>query len=174
MLGRGSGRTAGERLYASPALTVIGLDATPLTAAMNVVPPVARARISVRLAPTQDPVAAQDALVTHLEQQRPFGVPVAVTRRAVSGGVRTAADGPAARAAREALATAWGREPILQADGGSVPFAGALQRVPHPPEVLLFGVQDALSGLHGPDERVLLDELARGVAAEAELLGLLA
>ncbi|WP_345728822.1 M20/M25/M40 family metallo-hydrolase [Cryptosporangium minutisporangium] len=170
-LGAGSGRTSGERLYAAPALTVIGLDATPLVAAMNVVPPVARARISVRLAPTQDPIAAQNALVAHLEQQRPFGVPVAVTRRAVSGGVRTAADGPAARAARAALATAWGRASILQADGGSVPFAGALQRGPRPPEVLLFGVQDALSGLHGPDERVLLDELARGVRAEAELLG---
>ncbi|GAA0262384.1 M20/M25/M40 family metallo-hydrolase [Cryptosporangium japonicum] len=163
-----------RRLYAAPALTVVGLDATPVRDAMNVVPPLARARISVRLAPGQDPVAAQDALVTHLERQRPFGAPVTVTRRAVSGGVRTAANGPAARAATAALSDAWARPTILAADGGSVPFAGALQRVPHPPEVLLFGVQDAESGLHGPDERVLLDELVRGVTAEADLLRRLA
>ncbi|MFG1925506.1 M20/M25/M40 family metallo-hydrolase [Cryptosporangium sp. NPDC048952] len=155
-----------QRLYAAPALTVIGLDAAPVDNAINVVPPYARARISMRLAPGQDPVRAQDALVTHLERQ---STPVTVTRRAVSGGVRTAADGPGATAAAAALTEAWGVPTIFAADGGSVPFAGALQRVARPPEVVLFGVQDAESGLHGPNERVLLDELAKGVTAEADL-----
>jgi acetylornithine deacetylase/succinyl-diaminopimelate desuccinylase-like protein len=161
-------------VYAGPAITVIGLDAPATASAVNAVPGGAKARISLRLAPGEDPVQAQDALVAHLESLSPFGIPLLVTRRSASAGVRTDPASPAALAARHALQEGWQTEAVLQADGGSVPFAGALHRLRQPsPEILLFGVQDAESGLHGPNERVLLSELERGVATEAHLLGLL-
>ena len=58
--------------------------------------------------------------------------------------------------------------------GGSIPLVNALNRaVPHA-EVLLVGTTDGYANIHGPNERVLLDEFEKAVLAEADLLGRLA
>ena len=53
----------GERLWSGPALTVTGIDALPVHAAVNAVVPYARAKVSLRVHPEQDPAEAQAALV---------------------------------------------------------------------------------------------------------------
>lgn len=76
--------------------------------------------------------------------------------------------GPAYEAARAALRTAWGSDPVTMASGGSIPLVSALHEAVPDAEILLFGAEDSRSNLHAPNERVLLDELEKAVVAEAE------
>ena len=71
-------RSAAARLWAGPAVSVLGIDAPTTAAAANVLLPVARAKVSLRIAPGQDPAAAQASLAQHLVERAPWGV--AVTR----------------------------------------------------------------------------------------------
>jgi acetylornithine deacetylase/succinyl-diaminopimelate desuccinylase-like protein len=161
----------GARLWTGPALTVTGIDVLPVDGAVNAVVPYARARISLRVHPEQDPVEAQAALMDHLRRQRPFGVPLTVHAEETGPGFAAPTGGPAYEAARAAMAAAWGGDVATFASGGSIPLVSALQRaVPHA-EMLLLGTTDGFANIHAPNERVLLDEFERAVLAEADFFG---
>src|SRR5262249_50740638 len=68
------------RLWAKPAITVIGIDTTSIAASSNTLIPRARAKISLRVAPGGDAEAHLDALTTHLQKHAPWGARVTVTR----------------------------------------------------------------------------------------------
>lgn len=51
----------GERIWAGPAVTVTGMDVLPVDGAVNAVVPYARAEVSLRVHPEQDPAEAQAA-----------------------------------------------------------------------------------------------------------------
>src|SRR6266702_2718570 len=63
------------RLWAGPAIAVIGIDAPSVAAASNTLVPVARAKVSMRVAPGDDAAAACDALAAHLTAHAPWGAP---------------------------------------------------------------------------------------------------
>lgn len=160
----------GERLWSGPAVTVIGLDAPSVDRAASAVVPFARAKLNLRVHPRQDPREAQAALVRHLQRLRPFGIPLTVTPGDAGPGYEAATDGPAYRAARTALRRAWGTDPVHCATGGSIPLVNGLAKAVPDAEILLFGAEDNLCGLHGPDERVLLSELRGALLAETAFL----
>ena len=97
-----------ERMWYKPAVSVIALDATPVDKASNTLIPVARAKISARIAPGDDAAKALDALVAHLNDHAPWGAQVTVT--AVETAEPSVIDftGPYAEAARAAFTQAWG------------------------------------------------------------------
>ena len=66
------------RLWAGPAIAVIGIDAPSVAAASNTLVPVARAKVSMRIAPGDDAAAARDALAAHLTAHAPWGAQVSV------------------------------------------------------------------------------------------------
>ncbi|MFI9352180.1 M20/M25/M40 family metallo-hydrolase [Streptomyces lydicus] len=160
----------GERLWNGPALTVVGLDAPSVDRGASAVVPYARAKLNLRVHPRQDPQEAQAALVRHLQRLRPFGIPLTVTPGEAGPGYEAATDGPAYRAARTALRRAWGTDPVHCASGGSIPLVNGLAEAAPNAEILLFGAEDNLCNLHGPDERVLLSELRGHLLAEAAFL----
>jgi acetylornithine deacetylase/succinyl-diaminopimelate desuccinylase-like protein len=158
----------GERVWSGPAATVTGLDALPVDGAVNAVVPYARAKVSIRTHPAQEPAEAQAALVRHFEAQRPFGVPLTVTPGELGKGFFAKTDGPAYEAAAAALATAWGGETVHVATGGSIPLVSALGEAVPDAEILLLGATDGFANIHAPNERVLVDEFEKAVFAEAE------
>jgi acetylornithine deacetylase/succinyl-diaminopimelate desuccinylase-like protein len=161
----------GERLWSGPAITVVGIDAPSVDEAVNAVVPYARAKLNLRIHPEQSAAEAQKALIRHLEAVCPFGIALSAAPSGdVGDGFAAVTNGPAYKAATAALRTAWGREPVHMAMGGAIPLAATLHEAVPGAEILLFGPQDALCNLHAPNERVLLGELERGVAAEAEFL----
>ncbi|WP_246259451.1 M20/M25/M40 family metallo-hydrolase [Streptomyces typhae] len=162
LMGSGS---LGERLWSGPAVTVVGLDAPGVAHAASAVVPYARAKLNLRFHPRQDPGEAQALLVEHLRSLRPFGVPLTVTPGDTGPGFEAATGGPAHRAARAALAEAWGEQPSYVATGGSIPLVNGLAQAAPGAEVLLFGAQDSMCNLHAPNERVLLSELRGTVVA---------
>ncbi len=165
----GEGSIAG-RLWTKPAIAVIGLDAPSVAHASNTLTPRATAKLSVRLAPGQDPAAAMAALRTHLESHAPFGACVTVRDGEQGKPFLAPADSEAMRAARWAFATSWGTDPVDIGIGGSIPFIADLLEVFPDAAILVTGVEDPDSRAHGANESVHLGELEKVVLAEALLL----
>jgi acetylornithine deacetylase/succinyl-diaminopimelate desuccinylase-like protein len=161
----------GERIWTGPAVTVTGMDVLPVDKAVNAVVPYARAKVSLRVHPEQDPAEAQAALVRHLEGLHPLGVSLTVHSAETGQGFAAATSGPAYEAARDALASAWGGETVSFASGGSIPLVSALQEAVPNAEMLLLGTTDGFANIHAPNERVLLDEFEKAVLAEADFFG---
>ncbi|MCL8251543.1 dipeptidase [Aeromicrobium fastidiosum] len=171
-IGRGS---IVQRLWAEPAVSVLGIDATPVATASNTLSPSARAKIGMRVAPGGDAAAHLDALVTHLEQHAPFGAKVTVERGDLGEPFTVDANGPAYDAARSAFRDAWdGTEPVDMGMGGSIPFIAEFARLFPDAAVLVTGVEDPDTRAHGIDEGLHLGEFARVCVAEALLLQRLA
>ncbi len=97
-----------QRLWAKPAITVIGIDTTPIATSSNTLIPRARAKVSMRVAPGGDARAHLDALTRHLEQHAPWGAQVTVTPGDVGQPYAIDASGPVYDAARAAFRQAWG------------------------------------------------------------------
>jgi acetylornithine deacetylase/succinyl-diaminopimelate desuccinylase-like protein len=165
----GSG-TIADRLMAAPAVAVLGVDAPAIAGSSNQIVPVARARVSLRLAPGDDPGAARQALVAHLRGHAPWGVEV--TFEGGSGfeagyGYIVDTSSPASRAAMDALALAYGREAIELGSGGSIPLVPMLTETFPGIEVLIWGAMDERSFIHSVNESVDLSEIERITLAEA-------
>lgn len=164
---QGSG-DLGSRVWSGPAITVTGIDVPSVDGALNAVSPHARAKINLRIHPEQDAAEAQAALVRHLASVRPFGIALDVHTGETGNGYAAATGGPAYMAARAAMRSAWGSEPVSAAGGGSIPLVNALQAAAPEAEILLVGTTDGYANIHAPDERVLLDEFEKAIVAEAE------
>jgi len=161
----------GERIWTGPAITVTGMDVLPVDRAVNAVVPYARAKLSLRVHPEQDPREAQAALASYLENLHPFGVSLTVHLSETGQGFAAKTSGPAYDAARGALAAAWGGETVSFASGGSIPLVSALQAAVPDAEMLLMGTTDGFANIHAPNERVLIDEFEKAVVAEADFFG---
>jgi len=159
-----------SRLWTKPTIAVIGLDAPRVATASNTITPKATAKLSMRIAPGQDPAAALEALRAHLLSHAPFGARVTVTDGELGKAFQAPADSEAMRAARQAFADAWGTDPVDIGIGGSIPFIADLLEVYPDAAILVTGVEDPDSRAHGANESVHLAELERVVLAEALLL----
>ena len=91
--------------------------------------------------------------VTHLHGGRPW---------------RANLDGPLFDAARRALAAAFGREPVITGEGGSIPVVGDFQRILNAP-VLLMGFGLPGENAHAPNEWMSEENFTRGLRAVAML-----
>jgi len=158
------------RLWAGPAIAVTGIDAPSVAAASNTLVPVARAKVSMRVAPGDDAAAARDALVAHLEAHAPWGARVSVQPGAVAAPFTARSGGRAYRAARSALDEAWGTAAVDAGAGGSIPFVTAYAGLFPDAEILITGVEDPGTRAHGSNESLHLATFERACLAEALLL----
>jgi cysteinylglycine-S-conjugate dipeptidase len=171
LLGTG---TLTSRLWAGPAISVIGIDAPPVDGAAMMLVPVARAKLTLRIPPGDDPDAARAALVAHLHANAPWGASVTVDAGRPVRPISVRADGPAYTAARAALTDAWGTPPVDIGVGGSIDFVDMFARRFPDAEILITGVEDPDTRAHGANESLHLAEFERACLAEALLLRRLA
>ncbi|MEU6739302.1 M20/M25/M40 family metallo-hydrolase [Streptosporangium sandarakinum] len=165
----GSGSLA-DRLWASYAITVTGLDVPTVAGAINAVQPVARARVTVRVPPAADPRTAVESVVDFLNQVAPWGVKVSFSDYVAGSGFLADSGGAARTALNEAMERAYGRPPRDVGTGGSIPLVSTLARQFPAASILLFGAEDDDASIHAPNERVDLAELRRNILAEALFL----
>jgi acetylornithine deacetylase/succinyl-diaminopimelate desuccinylase-like protein len=164
-----------ERLWTKPALSIIGVDATRTADASNTLIPMAKAAISVRLAPGDDARRAMGCLRDHLEKHAPWGAQVTFHEGETGAPTQIDATGPAYDAARAAFREAWdGVEPVDMGVGGSIPFIAAFRDAFPQASVLVTGVEDPDTRAHGANEGLHLAEFERVCVAEALLLANLA
>ncbi|HET7305530.1 MAG TPA: dipeptidase [Segeticoccus sp.] len=159
-----------DRLWAKPSVTVIGIDAPSVDTAANLLSPSCRAKVSMRIAPSESPHTAYEALDRHLQEHAPWGVQVGVRLDDEGEGFAADAQGPVYDQTRAAFADAWGTDPVDIGVGGSIPFVAAFaQRFPDA-AILVTGVEDPDTRAHGANESLHLAEFERVCLAEAALL----
>ena len=171
LLGEGSLTT---RLWLRPAIAVLAIDAPPLGQAINQLVPVARAKVSMRIAPGQDPAAARDALVAHLEAAAPWGAEIEITTGALGDACALDASDDASVIFKEAFGIAYGADTVEMGVGGSIPFVAAFEDAYPQASILQTGVMDPTSQIHGPNESQNLADLEHGILGEAIALRMLA
>jgi acetylornithine deacetylase/succinyl-diaminopimelate desuccinylase-like protein len=161
------GFTTLERLWTRPTLEVNGVEGG---GRFTVIPRRARAHITCRLVPGQDPATVVEAIERHLHARRPHGVAIEV--ETAPGGVPAyaiAADHPAVVAGTAALRTVYPEsEPLLVRIGGTLPAATLFEQILGL-KTLLFSFSTADERLHAPDEFFRLPRLDEGMRAWAEL-----
>jgi acetylornithine deacetylase/succinyl-diaminopimelate desuccinylase-like protein len=167
LIGTGSILT---RLWNKPSITTIGMDVTSVEKASNTLAAKAAAKVSMRIAPGQDPQAAFEALKRHLESHAPWGARVTVTLEELGSGFAADANGPIYDEARRAFADAWGTEPVDMGVGGSIPFISDFAARFPDAAILVTGVEDPDTRAHGANESLHLGEFERVCVAEALLL----
>ena len=161
-----------ERLTARPTLEVSQIEGG---GRYTVIPAVARAYLTCRLVPDQDPARVAAAIARHVIKHCPPGVnPVG---QGGPGGIPAYAirrDHPALEAAEEALRSVYpGRRVLRTRAGGTLPAAVLLRRALGL-DTLLFSFSSSDECFHGPNEFFRLGCLREGTDAWARLLDLLA
>jgi cysteinylglycine-S-conjugate dipeptidase len=167
-------RSVWERLWWRPALSVIGIDSHPIEGSSNQIVATAAARVSLRLAPSQDPDRALEVLRAHLVRHVPWGLDWSFEPDWGAPGWACAPTGWAFDAARRALTAGFGRPPVVMGVGGSIPFVAPFAEAFGGIPALLLGPADPTSRIHGEDESLHLGDWRNLVVSEALLLADLA
>ena len=168
-LGGEAGHGPLERIWVRPTLDVNGLlSGYTGEGAKTVLPARAMAKVSMRLVPDQDYKEVESAFTRHVLSLAPPGVTVEV--EALHGGQPWHAEpsGPVFDAAKRALAKAFGKEPVMIREGGSIPIVQQFQELLGAPVVLIgFGLPG--ENAHAPNEWMSVENFHRGAEAIAML-----
>ncbi|MBY8885625.1 dipeptidase [Streptomyces sp. PTM05] len=165
------GGTVADRIWARPAVTVLGIDCPPVVGATPSVQAGAKALVSLRVPPGVDAEQAQKALAAHLEAAAPWGARVEVTPRGKGQPFRADTTSPAYAAMARALRDAYdGQEMQIAGQGGSIPLCNTLASLYPEAEILLIGLSEPEAQIHAVNESVSPEELRRLSIAEALFL----
>ncbi len=164
-----------ERMWTKPSLTVIGFDTTTTADASNTLIASAKAKVSCRLAPGDDPDRAMTRLREHMEAHVPWGAELVFTVGEKGHPTRIETTGPVYDVARAAYTEAWdGTAPVEMGVGGSIPFIAEFQEAFPEAVVVVTGPEDPDTRAHGANEGLHLPMFERACLAEALFLGGLA
>jgi acetylornithine deacetylase/succinyl-diaminopimelate desuccinylase-like protein len=159
-----------DRNWTKPAITVIGIDGQSVALSSNTLLPSVKAKISMRIAPGQEPEQALELLRKHLELNVPFGARLTYLDTELGKPYLVDDSGWAKSLMQQALSSAYGHEAVDIGIGGSIPFIADLVELFPSSQILVTGVEDPDSRAHSPNESVHLKTLQNGMLAEALLL----
>ncbi|MEX2660348.1 MAG: dipeptidase [Vicinamibacterales bacterium] len=164
-----SGYSTLERVWARPTLEVNGiLGGFTGEGAKTVIPAVAMAKVSMRLVPNQDPDRIAELFEAYVKKIAPKTVEVTVTRMHGGKPWMTDFDNPFVQAAGRAIEKGFGKTPVFNREGGSIPVVATFQEILGLPSVL-FGVGLPDENAHAPNEKLDLNNFHGGVIASAYL-----
>ncbi|WP_371650627.1 MULTISPECIES: dipeptidase [unclassified Streptomyces] len=163
--------TVADRIWARPAVTVIGIDCHPVAGATPSIPASARAQISLRVPPGQDAAEATKLLFAHIEKHTPWNARVSFEQVGQGQPFRADITSPAYTSMAEAMRIAYpGEEMQSSGMGGSIPLCNTLAALYPQAEILLIGLSEPEAQIHAVNESVSPQELERLSVAEAHFL----
>ncbi len=158
-----------ERVWARPTFEVNGLlSGFTGEGAKTVLPAVAMAKVSMRLVPDQDPKKIGDLFEAYVNKVTPKTVDLNVTRMHGGKPWMTEFDNKYVRAAGRAIEKGFGKTPVFNREGGSIPVVSTFQEELGLPSVL-FGVGLPDENAHAPNEKLDLGNFHGGIIASAFL-----
>jgi acetylornithine deacetylase/succinyl-diaminopimelate desuccinylase-like protein len=158
-----------ERVWARPTFEVNGiLSGFTGEGAKTVIPAVAMAKVSMRLVPNQDPDKIAQLFEDHIKKIAPKTVEVKVTRMHGGKPWMTEFDNKFVQAAGRAIEKGFGKTPVFNREGGSIPVVATFQEILGLPSVL-FGVGLPDENAHAPNEKLDLGNFHGGIIASAYL-----
>lgn len=158
-----------EQRSARPTLEINGLTSGYQgEGSKTIIPSWASAKITMRLVPDQKPQKTARLLKQHLQKMCPPTV-----RLEVEGGhggepYLVAPEGPQVQAGVRALRRAFGYEPILLREGGSIPILIDFKKILGA-DALLLGLSLPDDNPHSPNEKFDLNVFAKGIRMGAYL-----
>ncbi|USR80099.1 dipeptidase [Arcanobacterium pinnipediorum] len=160
-----------SRLWTKPAISVIGMDITPVDVASNTIIPSVDMLISMRVAPGQDSMEAGEMLAQHLRDHVPFGAHIEVLVAEAGSAFLARESSQVTDIARWALKEAWdGTDPVDIGQGGSIPFIADLAEMFPQAQILVTGIEDPDTRAHSANESLHLGDFRNAIVAEALLL----
>ncbi|HEX6211814.1 MAG TPA: dipeptidase [Methylomirabilota bacterium] len=164
-----SGYSTLERVWARPTFEVNGLlSGFTGEGAKTVIPATAMAKVSMRLVPDQSPDRVADLFESYVKKVAPKTVEVKLTRMHGGKPWMASFDNPFVQAAGRAIEQGFGKAPVFNREGGSIPVVSTFQEVLGVPSVL-FGIGLPDENAHAPDEKLDLGNFHNGVIAAAYL-----
>ncbi|QXE38233.1 dipeptidase [Streptomyces sp. GMY02] len=165
------GGSVADRIWARPAVTVLGIDCPPVVGATPSIQASARATVSLRIPPGQDAAEATELLTAHIEKHTPWGARVSVEQMGQGQPFRADTSSPAYAAMADAMRVAYpGQEMQTAGQGGSIPLCNTLAALYPEAEILLIGLSEPEAQIHAVNESVSPEELRRLSVAEAHFL----
>jgi len=161
------GYTSTERRTARPTIEINGLTSGYQgEGSKTIVPAWARAKLTFRLVPNQKPDEIRKLLLAYLKKTCP-----PTTRLEINAGhggepYLVSPTSAQAQAAMRALKTAFGREPILMREGGSIPIVNDFKKHLQA-DTLLLGLSLPDDNAHSPNEKFSLDCYEKGMRMSA-------
>ena len=161
------GFTTLERIWARPTLDCNGIvGGFTGEGAKTVLPSKAKAKISMRLVPNQDPKKISKLFKAYINKIAPKSVKVNILDLHGAYPIATSLDDKATIAAARALAKVFGKKTIFMREGGSIPivvvFAKKLKAAP-----VLMGMGLNTENLHSPNEHFNLNHFHLGILSSA-------
>jgi acetylornithine deacetylase/succinyl-diaminopimelate desuccinylase-like protein len=154
------------RIWTKPALTLIGLDYPTVALSSNTLVPSVRAKLSLRIAPGDDPERALEALKGHILAHNTLGAEITFGAAELGKPFSLGESGWAKTLAEQSLSLAFGEKSVDIGIGGSIPFIAELERVFPKAQVLVTGVEDPDSRAHSPNESLHLEGFQSAILAQ--------
>jgi succinyl-diaminopimelate desuccinylase len=163
------GFTPNEQRSARPTVEINGLTSGYQgEGSKTIVPSYASAKLTLRLVPNQEPHKIQELVSRHLRRICPAGVTIEITSGHGGKPYLFSPTGPMAKAAMNSLKGAFGREPVLLREGGSIPIVTDFKDTIGA-DTLLLGLGLPDDNAHSPNEKFDLDCFAKGMIMSALL-----
>ena len=163
-----AGAAFAERTLASPSVDVHAIWCGDADAVKTVIPTIASAMLSVRLAPGQEAAVVGPALERLLHDAVPAGATCVIESRGDAEPALMDPDHPVMRTAAAAIADATGQQVLPVRSGGTLPIFASMVRRGMPTVLTGFALPD--DAIHSPNERMLVANLGTGVRAAMAML----
>lgn len=168
------GYSTPERLWIRPCLDVNGISGGYTgPGKKTVLPACARAKLSARLVPDQDPERITELVRRHVLARVPEGVALNFTSHQANRPFRADPSGPLYQAAARALADVYRVEPVRVAHGGTLPIARTFAEM-LTPSVAVMGFALPGANMHAPNEWIPVSQLEAGMKTMVRLYAELA
>lgn len=156
------GYSLGETGVARPVLEINGICGGYTGEGFKtVLPAVAKAKISCRLVPNQDPNLIFEQIEKHIEQYLPKGADLTLHKGHASFAFRSDPNSLIAKRAAKAYEDVLGKPCKLTLMGGSIPVTAELAKASQA-EVLIMGYGLDTDKIHAPNEHFGLDRFEQG------------
>ncbi len=166
-----SGYSSLERQWARPTCDVNGISGGyEGEGAKTVIAAEARAKVSFRLVPNQNPQKILDSLKAWLNEQLAPGCRIELIEHGTGEPYEVTADWPILSVARDSLQEVLGKPALMAGCGGSIPIVESFKSVLGLDSLLVgFGLED--DRVHSPNEKFEVKCFEIGMRSHAVMLG---
>ncbi len=150
-----------KRLWLEPALSVLAIDAPGVDESINLLIPSTKAKVSLRLPPTENPEHAMKMLEEHIKKNTPWGANVKFIPESKGSGVVADPNKEFTKKLITEFKEVWKTEPAYMGVGGSIPFANVFTDQFPEAELVLIGPGDDEGNAHAPNESVCIEDIEK-------------
>ncbi|MDA8922725.1 M20/M25/M40 family metallo-hydrolase [Acidimicrobiia bacterium] len=149
-----------KRLWLEPALSILAIDAPSTDEAVNLLIPNAKAKVSLRLPPTENPEHAMKMLEEHIMKNIPWGAKVSFEPEAMGSGIVADSNKEFTKTLVKNFEEVWDNNAAYMGVGGSIPFANDfVEKFPNAELVLVGAGDEEMGNAHAPNESVQIEDI---------------